>query len=274
MQRKPYWFENPNPEEALEEYLWNKKDPYDQWKFESLLSLLPTPLAGLEVLDYGCGGGQMTVYCAQEGAIVTAADASSCSLGACKLYTERANVADRVEVVLLPPSDCWQPLEAKAFDLIIAKDVVEHIPNDTAFFAQIRNHLKPGGMSIITTQNSYSWHYRVEAPRELAKNPQWCGWNPTHVRFYNPPMLKGKLMHAGLRPLAWRGVYLVPFLAWKEGLLSKIRKVVSRLVGESAFFWPERFIGGIWPFYTFCWSLTVVCTAAKIIEPGPEQHLT
>jgi SAM-dependent methyltransferase len=197
---------------------------------------------------------------------VTAADISSCSLAACQLNVSR-QALHAVKLIQISAPDYYANIDGD-FDVIVAKDVIEHIQDDVAFLRAMAGRLRADGCLVLVTQNDHSWNYVLEAPRELAKNPCWCGWHPTeHVRFYNKPRLKGLLWAVGLRPVAWRSVYLLPYQAFRGYFPRRARNFVHKLAGEAAFYWPDRILGGIWPFNGLGWSIQV-----KAVKADPCCH--
>jgi len=260
----PYWWEDPNPERALANYLTSRANSYDRWKSWSVRKLIPKlKRPGCVALDYGCGGGEFTVWLATQGWHVIAADASEHSLGCCRLHARQRNLSNAIQFAQTTAPDYWDPLKGQKFDLILAKDVLEHVQDDTGFFRDVKSHLAPEGTAIIVTQNDHSWNFLLQAPVALAQDPTWCGWDPTHVRFYNLPSLKGKLMHVGLSPMRWRAAYVIPYWAWQSHLMRRIRKLVERTVGLGIFHLPEALLGEIWPVNNWGWSIAVRCVHAN-----------
>jgi len=50
------------------------------------------------------------------------------------------------------------PFADDSFDLVHANQVIEHISSLDTFLSEIHRVLRPGGMSIISTENASSWH--------------------------------------------------------------------------------------------------------------------
>jgi 2-polyprenyl-3-methyl-5-hydroxy-6-metoxy-1,4-benzoquinol methylase len=258
----PLWFEDPNSERALENYLIDRDNAYERWKFRAVRKLLPQAKPQQNTaLDYGCGGGQFSIWLAQRGWRVTAADASEHSLGACRINLSRARLADKINLILNSGPNYWAPFDGRQFNLILAKDVIEHVKDDIEFLQHLKRCLKPGGIAIIVTQNDASWNYWTQAPVGLARDLSWCGWDPTHVRLYNLPSLKGKLLHTGLKPIRWRASYLVPYREWMfmGGLRGRCTRLLQRVGAISVFHLPESILGGVYPFSGLGWSIAVAC---------------
>ena len=107
------------------------------------------PLAGLDVLDLGCGGGLVSVPLARMGANVTAIDAAPESIGAAQAYAEQAG---------LEIDFCCTTAEGLAatgarFDVVTALEIIEHVADVGAFLAAATALLKPNGLLVLSTIN-------------------------------------------------------------------------------------------------------------------------
>jgi len=145
--------------------------------FDQLDRLLPSlPNRPPTILDLGCGTGGTTRLLARRGP----------TLG--------------VDAVLLPlqwarqsePGLCWLqasaaalPLPDGACDLIVALDVLEHLPDDRAALAEIARVLRPGGALLLTVP---AW------PVLFSDHDRALG----HYRRYRAATLRPLLAAAGL----------------------------------------------------------------------------
>ena len=111
------------------------------------------------------------MWLARQGWKVVAADASEHSLAACRLHAERQGVVDQIEFVHAAPPEFWRPLEGRQFELILAKDVIEHIQDDIGFVKAVKSCLAPQGSTVIVTQNDHSWALYRRASGEIMRNP-------------------------------------------------------------------------------------------------------
>lgn len=200
------FYDAETPEEAIEIYLKGDSDLYGRMKnkvIEGVLCSMIPSWNTLKVLEVGAGGGAWTEFFITHGADVTCVDLCKPILeGNAKLHPE-ANfiLADATTVKL-----------KKKFDLIFAKDIIEHIEDDLLFLENMNEHLREGGLLLINTQNAFSLNYLIEGGWHFLRGKKkWCGWDPTHVRFYTPKSLKKKLQMTGFEIDKWFGSYHFPY---------------------------------------------------------------
>ena len=101
------------------------------------------------VLDFGCGSGVMLPFLSQKADEVHAIDIDLEPL--CRLE-EHISFAENIRF-----SDTHKSLEKGSLDLIIALDVLEHVDNLDAIFADLVSLLKSGGEIIVSgpTENIF-----------------------------------------------------------------------------------------------------------------------
>lgn len=99
--------------------------------------------AGLKVLDAGCGVGMLTRYMADRGLGVTAVDPSRLSIR----FAQRRNRDCDVRVSSL---EALAETERGQFDAVVANQVLQCVPDLTAFLAGAWRVLRPGGALIIS----------------------------------------------------------------------------------------------------------------------------
>jgi SAM-dependent methyltransferase len=104
---------------------------------------------GLRVLDIGAGQGALTRDLFEMGYKVAA----------CDLFPEHFRF-DRAECLKADVTRSL-PYPDETFDLAIAVEVTEHIPDHETFFAEVRRVLKPGGRLYISTPNILSLKSRI-----------------------------------------------------------------------------------------------------------------
>jgi len=200
------FYEEKNPQAALNIYLKSHHNLYDDIKvltIKKIISRFYPKLSGLEILEIGPGGGIWTKYFLENGAKVTAVDISEPILKANQQQNPQA------EFIL---DDATDVKINKKFDLVFAKDVIEHIQDDEKFLKNMNIHLKENGRILINTQNNFSKNYFIQgAYHRLKGTKNWLGWDPTHVRFYNFVSLKNKLANTDFETEKWFGSYYFPY---------------------------------------------------------------
>ena len=73
------------------------------------------------------------------------------------------------------------------------------------------------------------------------------------------PTLRCKLMRVGLRPVAWRAAYIIPYRHVSRPAIVFMRSLIKRTVGVRVFHWPEVLFGWFRPFSNWGWSIGVRC---------------
>ena len=151
----------------------------DHWWFAARRGILSAQIAPLplpkpaQILEAGCGPGGNLAMLQQFGQVVAIEpDEES------RAYAAERSGAD-VRSGLLPQS---APDFGKAFDLVAAFDVIEHVPEDAGAVARLADYLKPGGY-MITTVPACPWmwsehdaahhhqrRYKLPAYRRLFEN--------------------------------------------------------------------------------------------------------
>jgi len=106
----------------------------------------------LQILDLGCGRGWMTPFLAPFGTI-TAIDFSQVGID-----FARSNYNKYAQFVLADSSSDTLGLQANLkFDVIVNSEVIEHVPNHSAYIEHIFKLLKPNGWLFLTTPNGNVW---------------------------------------------------------------------------------------------------------------------
>jgi 2-polyprenyl-6-hydroxyphenyl methylase/3-demethylubiquinone-9 3-methyltransferase len=105
-------------------------------------------LAGLRMLDIGCGAGLLCEPFARLGAEVVGVDPSATNISVAKLHAERAQLSIDYRCTTVEQID---PLER--FDIVLAMEVVEHVVDVGAFLDRCALLMKPGGLMVVSTLN-------------------------------------------------------------------------------------------------------------------------
>jgi SAM-dependent methyltransferase len=141
------------------------------------------PVAGLEVLDAGCGPGLYAEELVRRGARVTAIDGSPAMV-----ELARARLGERAT---LHVHDLTQPLgwaPDVSFDLVVMALVIHHVDDRVALLRELHRVLKPGGRLVMSTHHAMAdWlrlggsYFDVEPVEEVWRD-DW------EVRFWRLPL--------------------------------------------------------------------------------------
>lgn len=107
------------------------------------------PLAGLSLLDIGCGGGLISEPLARLGGAVTGIDASERNIGVASLHAGDSGLAIDYRATT---AEALVGTGAQ-FDVVLALEIVEHVADLDLFIAACTRLAKPGGLMIFSTLN-------------------------------------------------------------------------------------------------------------------------
>lgn len=164
------------------------------------------PLAGLGVLDVGCGGGLIAEPLARLGGSVTGIDPAEESIGVARTHASGQGLvidyrAARVEDLVAA---------GEQFDVVTCLEVVEHVPDVAGFLATCARLVRPGGLMILSTINRTLKAYALA----IVGAEYVLRWLPvgTHQwdRFVTPQELARHLAAAGLDAPRLEGLVFDP----------------------------------------------------------------
>ena len=109
------------------------------------------PIAGLEVLDVGCGGGILADSMARKGAKVLGIDLSTKALRVAQLHAMEAqtNGVNYREV----SAEALASEKAGQFDVVTCMEMLEHVPDPASVVRACAALVKPGGWVFFSTLN-------------------------------------------------------------------------------------------------------------------------
>ncbi len=121
-------------------------------------------LGGREILEVGCGQGELTVWLALQGAKVRARDVSPRMIEVARRLAQRRGMEGRIGFDVGPGE--MLPYEDSQFDLVFGHDVLHHM-DLTRAIAEVRRVLKTGGRAVFAEplgHNPILNRYREASP--------------------------------------------------------------------------------------------------------------
>jgi SAM-dependent methyltransferase len=162
--------------------------------------------SGLEILDIGCGAGNMFHHLGRYGHVKgIEIDARPVKIAQTRGYDVRQADASR-----------GIPFDDKSFDLVTALDVIEHVDEDEAILRETCRVLKPGGHLLLTTPAfQWLWSYNDELN--------------AHKRRYTARELRTRLTRASLtvRRISYNFFLVFPMAAGMILLRNRTRRRVE-----------------------------------------------
>ncbi len=168
------------------------------------------PLAGLRILDIGCGGGLLSEPMARLGATVVGADAAPRNIPVARLHAEQSGLS--IDYRVSTAED--MVAAGEQFDAVLNMEVVEHVADPQAYLTACQQLLKPGGLMICSTLNRNPKSFMM-----AIIGAEWVmRWLPkgTHdwAKFITPDELFALIRQAGLDPVDKKGMVFNP-VSWR-----------------------------------------------------------
>jgi ubiquinone/menaquinone biosynthesis C-methylase UbiE len=200
------------------------------------------PAGPLALADLGCGDGPLFPALERAGLISPERPVYAVDLEAERL----ARVSARfpwIETVVAS-ADAVPTIADESLDAVISTMVMEHVPDEDAYLAEIRRILRPGGRAYLTTvfKKRWAWYFRRRDGESVL--------DPSHLREYTDlGAFRALVREAGFRelalerrllwfplldPLLFRIGGKVPGLAGRQRLLRVLRAVKVPIPGYYA----------------------------------------
>ncbi len=199
--------------------------------------LSPGPLT---VADLGCGDGPLFVALAREGFIAPTKSVYAVDLEADRL----ARVTARFPWIqaVTRPADHVPEIPDASLDLVCTTMVMEHVPDERAYLAEIERVLRPGGRAYVTTvyKKSWAWYFRKREGetvldtshlREYTDLDAFVRLVTEDGRLHVLALERNLLWFPVLDPLLFRVGGRLPSLATRRSLLRVLRAVKVPIPG-------------------------------------------
>lgn len=167
-----------------------------------------SPVAGLKLLDVGCGGGILAEAMATAGADVTGIDLSEKPLEAARSHAEQSGVSITYK---LSDAEAMAKQHSGDFDVITCLEVLEHVPDPAALVAACARLVKPNGHLYFSTinRNLRAWLFAIIGAEHLLK------LLPVGTHHYDrlikPSELAAYAQNSGIKPVEIAGMHYNPF---------------------------------------------------------------
>ena len=170
------------------------------------------PLAGLRLLDIGCGAGVLAEPLARLGADMTAIDPAAANIVAARAHAAQSGLS--IDYQARSAEDL--ATEGGVFDAVLAMEVVEHVIDRPAFIATAASLVRPGGFFFAATLNRTfkSYAFAIVGAERILRwvKPGTHDWR----MFVTPTELGDDLKNAGMSIYDLTGVVYNPlFGEWR-----------------------------------------------------------
>lgn len=128
------------------DYLLRSNDYYALTKYQIVMNLLPKK-QNLNVLNAGCGSGEMNILLAQNNTWkVTAIDIDEESI----LLSQNIQKKNNIENLTIIKSSIEEHIPNEKYDIIVSNDVLEHIEDDNEAVKKFSLLLKKDGILCVS----------------------------------------------------------------------------------------------------------------------------
>lgn len=189
------------------------------------------PLGPLALADLGCGDGPFFAALEREGVIAPERPVYAVDLEAERL----ARVSARFPWIetIGASADSVPDIPSGSLDVVCSTMVMEHVPDERAYLAEIRRLLRPGGLAYVTTvfKRRWAWYFRKRDGESVL--------DTSHLREYTDlDSFTSLLLGSGLRlvelernrlwfplldPVLFRVGHRIPGLRGRRRLLRALR---------------------------------------------------
>jgi len=153
------------------------------------------PAGPLALADLGCGDGPLFAALAREGLIDETQPVYAVDLESARV--ERVSARFPWIRVVVASAESVPDIPNGSLDAVISTMVMEHVPDEQAYLAEICRVLRPGGRAFVTTvfKTGWAWYFRKRAGESVL--------DTSHLREYTDLGAFRRLVtSSGLRVIA------------------------------------------------------------------------
>ena len=170
------------------------------------------PLAGLSLIDIGCGGGLLTEPLARMGATVTGIDASARNIAVASLHAEKSGVT----VTYRESTAETEAATGVQYDIVTALEILEHVADVDRFMIATCALVKPGGLLFLSTLNRTLKSFALA----IVGAEYVLRWLPrgthSYEKFLTPAEVAEHLRRNGMELVEQKGMVMNPLnRAWR-----------------------------------------------------------
>ena len=175
--------------------------------------------APAKVLDIGCSGGLLAERIRNAGHHVTGVD-----------YLEIPGVRDRTDDFFQADLARGIPAEVgTGYDVVIAGDIIEHLPRPAETLREILRVLRPGGEVLLSVPNFGHWYPRVRVALGLFGYDRRGILDDTHLRFFTRSTLRRLVRSCGFDILEQRSTGLpLGVVSEADGARLRLLRAIDR----------------------------------------------
>ena len=207
-----------------EEYELKPNEDSSHGRISKMLASRPP----LKILDLGCSSGLLAERLRDMGHHVVGVD----------LY-ELDGVGERTSAFF--KADLTQGIPAEAgtgFDLVLAADVLEHLPKPKKLLEEIRQVLAPTGSVILCVPNIAHWYPRARSTLGMFDYDQRGILDATHLRFFTRRSIRRIVERNGFTVRRLEAVGLPLDSLGLEGTAAHLVRLMDHLL---LILWPTMF---------------------------------
>ena len=200
------------------------------------------PSGPAALADLGCGDGPLFPALVREGRVSPERPVYAVDLESARLTRVEARFP-WIETVVAS-ADSVPEIPESSLDAVISTMVMEHVPDERAYLAEIVRQLRPGGRAYVTTvfKKPWAWYFRKRDGESVL--------DPSHLREYTDlAAFRALVSGSGLQivalerrllwvplldPLLFRIGGRLPGLASRQTLLRALRAVKVPIPGYYA----------------------------------------